>query len=229
MAVSMERMPAETRPRERLAQLGVAALSDAELMALIVGSGRRGASAVEVTTELLAEHGSISDVARARPEELARTSAIGFAKAASLVAAFELGRRVETRSVVATRITGPADIATVVRPHVVEHSREETYLVVLGGRNRVRRIERIAFGGATACGLEISDVLAVVLRHQGRALALVHTHPSGDPMPSGEDVSMTRALESAARQLGLRLVDHVILAGNRWASLSMLGYLNPRG
>jgi DNA repair protein RadC len=222
-------MPAETRPRERLVQLGVSALSDAELVALVLGSGRRGASAIEVASQLLAEHGSLSDIARAGPEELVLTSAVGGAKAASLVAAFELGRRVETRSAEVMRITGPADIAAAVRPHVIERAREEIFLVVLGGGNRVRRVERIAYGGVTACGLEVGDVLAAVLRHQGRALALVHTHPSGDPAPSAEDISTSRSLEAAARHVGLRLLDHVILAGNRWASLATLGHLDTSG
>lgn len=226
MAVSMHRMPADTRPRERLAQLGVRALSDAELLALVIGTGRPGASAVEVAAELLAENRSLSELARARPEELARVGAVGHAKAAGIVAAFELGRRAEARPTVPPRITGPADIAAAVRPQLGEARREELFLIVLGGGNRLRRVERVTSGGPESCALDEREILAAVLRHDGSAFALAHTHPSGNPSPSGEDVAATRDVAAAARQVGLRLVDHVILAGARWTSLAALGYLD---
>lgn len=222
----MRRMPAEARPRERLAQLGASSLSDVELVALVIGSGRRGASAVDVAGELLAEHGSLSDLRRARPEELARVAAIGDAKAAGIVAAFELGRRAEGGRTLHPRIRGPADIAAVVRPHLLEARREESFVLVLDGAHRVRKTERMATGGQTACGFETRDVLGAVLRHDGCALGLVHSHPSGDTAPSQEDVAATRALATAAGQVGLRLVDHVIVSGPRWTGLASLGYLD---
>ncbi len=227
MAVSIQRMPVEVRPRERLFQVGLGALSDAELVALVIGSGRRGASAVEVAGELLAELGSLTVLSRARPEELSRISAVGCAKAASLVAAFELGRRAEARTAAPPRIGGPADIAIAVRPHVAEPRQEEVFLVVLGGGNRIRRVVRLACGGSSDCGIRVRDVLTAAFRHGATALALAHSHPSGDPAPSSEDVALTRELRKASDQVGLRLADHVIVAGTRWASLRALGYLDP--
>lgn len=229
MAVSMHRLPPGARPRERLARLGVRALSDAELLALVIGTGRRGASAVEVASELLAEHGSLAELGRAGLEDLAGVGAIGVAKSAGLIAAFELGRRAGAGGAVSPKMAGPSDIVAAVRPYLGESRREELFLAVMGGGNRLRRVQRVTSGGPTSCGLEMREILAMALRHDGSAFALVHTHPSGDPTPSAEDVAATREVAAAALLVGLRLVDHVILAGARWASLATLGYLEELG
>jgi DNA repair protein RadC len=110
-----------------------------------------------------------------------------------------------------------------------EARREELFLIVLGGGNRLRRVERMASGGAEHCPLDSREILAAVLRQDGSALALVHTHPSGSPSPSAEDVTATRSVAAGARQVGLHLVDHIILAGARWTSLAELGYVDGSG
>lgn len=229
MAVRIQSLPPEARPRERLFRHGAGVLSDGELVALVLGSGRRGASAIEVAGELLAALGSLGEAARARPDELARIPAVGQAKAASLAAAFELGRRAEARHEAGPRLSGPAEIARAVAPHLTDPRREEVFVVAMASGNRLRRVERLGIGGESACSVEVREVLAAALRFGASALALAHSHPSGDPAPSSSDVAITRALGIAAEQVGLRLVDHVILAGARWVSLKELGYLQEHG
>lgn len=220
MAVTIHRMPAEARPRERLFQVGAAALSEAELLAIVIGSGRRGASALEVANEILGEHLSLDALAIAKPEELRRIPAVGTAKAAGIIAALELGRRAALGPPSAsTRITNPLDLATAVRPHLGDLGREEAFLVALSLRNRLIKVERIATGEQGRCRIDIREVLASAIRLDSAAFGLAHTHPSGDPSPSAEDKEFTRLLAEAADKVGLRFVDHVIIAGSKWTSL----------
>lgn len=213
----MARIPAKDRPRERLDRLGSAALTDAELVALVIRSGARGSGALDVAQSLLGNDGGLVGLSRTAAGEMSEDHAIGPAKAASLVAAFELGRRA-ARSGEPTQIAvrGPADIAAVARTHVGDTRREESMVLVLNRAHRVIRVERLTIGTDDRCLVEPRDVLGVVLRHGGRAFALAHTHPSGSPTASGEDVRVTQELREAAETIGLRFVDHVILAGSRW-------------
>lgn len=222
MAVTIHKMPAEVRPRERLSQLGPSALSDVELLALIIGSGRRGASALEVASEILGKHGSLAGLVGAKPEELGRLDAIGPAKAASILAALEMGRRAAGRERRA-RISGPSDLAAAVRPHVSDPRREEAFLVALGGGNKVIKVERLARGEQASCGIELREVLSAALRLDAAGFGLVHTHPSGDPSPSAQDRNFTELIAEAAGQVGLRFFDHVVIAESRWTSLSETG------
>lgn len=225
MAVTIHKMPAEARPRERLFQVGTAVLSDAELLAIVIGSGRRGASALEVANEILGEHGSLTRLAQAKAEELLRLDAIGSAKAAGILAALELGRRAAGRTALRrTRISHPSELAAVVRPHMSTAGREEAFLVALGARNQLIKVERIATGGQNACRLEVREVLSTAMRLDAAAFGLAHKHPSGDPSPSAEDKEFTRLVAEAATQVGLRFVDHVIISESRWASMTEVGF-----
>jgi DNA repair protein RadC len=215
MAVPMRQMPADSRPRERLYRLGPAALSDVELLALVIGSGRLGASALQVAAEVLAEFGSLTRLGEAKPEELERLASIGRTKAAALIATAEIGRRAAMRESAAT-ISCAADLAAAVKPHISSLGREEAFIVALSTTNRIRKVERLGLGGQGTCGLEVREVLATALRVDAAAIGIVHTHPSGDPTPSAEDTAVTHILSSAANQVGLRFLDHVIVAGSRW-------------
>lgn len=225
MAVTIQELPPESRPRERLLQNGPGVLSDTELLALLLGSGRRGASAIEVAGELLARFGSLREAGVARPRELTLLKSVGPAKAASLLAAFELGRRAAERNVPSLRVNGPAEIAAAAVSHISDPRREEVFVIALSAGNRLKRVERVGVGGESACHVEIREILGVALRFESPAFALVHTHPSGDLTPSAADVSFTVSLSDAASQIGIRLLDHVIVAGCRWASMRELGHL----
>lgn len=201
-------------------RLGRAALSDAELVALLLGSGTSGANALDVARELLVMHGGLVGLARLDVTALMRTGGIGLAKAARLVAALELGRRRTSATDVRTVVRSSHDVAALVAPLLADAPRERVVAVVCDGQSKVIAVTVVAEGGAHGASFPIRDVLAEVLRRDGSAVALAHQHPGGEPEPSTADVTATRALAAAARQCGVRLLDHVVLAGGAWRSIS---------
>jgi DNA repair protein RadC len=150
---------------------------------------------------------------------------MGEAKAASLAAAFELGRRAAIGGEPTTRVTGPEDLVRAVLPCIGDVRREEAFVLVLDGSNRLLRVERLTSGSADQTLLPAREVVGVALRCDGSAFGVAHTHPSGNTEPSSADVTMTAELVEAARTTGLRFVDHVIVAQKRWMSLRELGYI----
>ncbi|WP_433578052.1 RadC family protein [Nocardia brasiliensis] len=224
MPVSLIDVPVEQRPRERLLALGPQALSDAELLALLLRHGRPGASALDLAVELLVEHGGLAELAAARPEELARRAGIGTAKAAALVAAFHLGSRARTGTATATRLTGASDVAAAARPLFTGARVERLLVLVCDAQNRLRRKVFVAEGAVDQVAVPVREILNTVLRHDGRAFAVVHNHPSGDAAPSLDDRRATTLLAEAARTVGLRFLDHVVIAGEEWASAPAISY-----
>ena len=216
MTVLMTAIPLSDRPRERLVARGVEALSERELLALIVRSGLRGQSALDLASSLLAEYGGLGPLSVARPEELACRSGIGVAKAAALVAAFQLGRIAASDGSVDRQLQGPHDVFTAAQSELAGQRRERVLVLVCDAGNRLRRTEAVAHGSIDRSAFPVREILNCVLRHDGRAFAVAHNHPSGDPTPSEADVLATRALTAAARVVGLRFLDHVVVAGERW-------------
>ncbi|MEU8897005.1 DNA repair protein RadC [Nocardia sp. NPDC048505] len=222
MSVPIANLPFRQRPRERLLELGPQALSDGELLALLLGQGRRGASALELAAELLAEHGGLTGLAAARPEELARRTGIGVAKAATVIAAFHLGARARHHADTAVQLESASDVVGVARPLFAGARVERLLVLVCDAQNRVRRRVFVAEGAIDQVAIPIREILNTVLRHDGRAFALVHNHPSGDPEPSLDDRRATALLVDAAQTVGLRFLDHVVLAGEHWACAAPL-------
>jgi DNA repair protein RadC len=205
-------------PCERLLRLGPAALSDAELVALIAGIEAPGREDVALGHELILECGGLNGLAAAFPEEVTRSSGIGLAGAARLIAAFELAARagaVPTNRVV----DSAAAIAELISPVLARERREKLVVVVADAANRVLRVVPIATGGMDSSPLPVREALHAVLRYDGRGFALAHNHPSGDPTPSVRDREGTDAIARAADAVGLRFLDHVVVAGTSWRSV----------
>ena len=207
----------ESRPRERLARLGAGALSDAELVALLLGTGRAGVNAIDLAHRLLADSGGVGGLAAIDVAALGRVPGVGTAKAGRLVAAAELGRRGSSPDPRAT-IRSSGDVAKAVGPMLTGLTRERMVVVVCDRRARVVATVVVATGSAHAAGVPVREVLAEVLRRDGAMFAVAHNHPGGDPAPSPADRRTTAALASAAGQCGLRLLDHVVIGDGRWCS-----------
>lgn len=220
VAIVIDKLPVHDRPRERLLRRGADALSERELLALVLRQGRRGESALDLAGSLLCEYGSLSALAGARPEELAQRSGIGAAKAASLVAAFQLGRLMNgpARTVA---LRSAADIASNVSSELAGLRRERVLVLVCDGANRLRRSVALTEGAIDHSLFPVRDILNTVLRHDGRAFAVAHNHPSGDPTPSEADRRATVEIATAAKIVGLRFLDHVILAGEAWRTVAI--------
>ncbi len=219
MDVLMKAIPPRDRPRERLLARGPAGLSDRELLALVVRNGTRSTSAVDLASTLLVEHGGLNMLASAGPEEIATAVGIGPAKAAAVVAAFELGRRATAQSMPVV-LHGLADVARVGFQELAGLRRERVLVLVCDSANRLRRSVAVCEGSIDRSLAPVREILNAVLRHDGRAFALVHNHPSGDPEPSDGDHRATRELREAARVVGLRFLGHVVVAGDAWRSVA---------
>ncbi|WP_227998683.1 JAB domain-containing protein [Nocardia australiensis] len=222
MSVPIANLPFGQRPRERLLALGPHALSDGELLALLLRQGRRGESALEMAIELLAEYGGPAGLACARPEELSRRSGVGAAKAATVIAAFQLGARARNGPERLLRLDGAADVVRVARPMFAGARVERLLILVCDAQNQLRQKVFVAEGAIDQVALPVREILNTVLRHDGRAFAVVHNHPSGDPTPSIDDHRATTLLIEAAHTVGLRFLDHVVIAGEHWASATPL-------
>jgi DNA repair protein RadC len=212
------------RPRERLDAVGPEALSDAELTALLLRTGGRGADALAVASRLLERHGGILGLARASRRELASAAGVGPAKQATLRAAFELGRRLAAgRLAPGTALRGPADVFRHFHPTLRDATHERFLVVLLDGRHRLLRHELVSQGTLTASLVHPREVFRPALRESAAALVLVHNHPSGDPAPSAEDREVTARLVRAGELLGVPVIDHVVVAERGYTSLRETG------
>jgi len=220
MGVLMKAIPQHDRPRERLLTQGAAALSDRELLALVLRSGTRATSAVDLASALLGEHGGLKDLACAAPEEIVTAAGVGPAKAAGVVAAFELGRRATMQPKPVT-LRGPEDVARIGSQELAGLRRERVLVLVCDSANRLRRTVAVSEGSIDRSLAPVREILNAVLRHDGRAFALVHNHPSGDPEPSDADYRATSQLRGAAQVVGLRFLGHVVVAAESWQPVTM--------
>jgi len=224
--MAMEQWPASERPRERLYYNGADALADAELLALPLGSGRRGHSAVDVAREMLAAYGSLADVAGREVAELTKQSGVGPAKAARLVAAFELTRRLRAR-VPGARVTlsGPAEVYAAYGPLMEDLKREVFRIALLDAQNGLLHDRVISQGTLSASLVHPRDVFKPAILESAASVILLHNHPSGDPTPSREDIRLTRQLVECARLLDLRIHDHLVIGRGRFVSLAERGVI----
>ncbi len=220
MSVLMAAVPLHERPRERLLARGAPALTERELLALVLRNGTRGLSALDLAAELLAEYGSVARLAAARPEELATRKGVGAAKAAAVVAAFQLARRLDAQVDEPVVLRSADDVARVVGRELAGVRRERVLVLVCDAANRLRNTVVVSEGSIDRSLVPVREILNAVLRHDGRAFALAHNHPSGDPEPSEADRRATAEVQAAAKIAGLRFLGHVVVAGAEWRVVS---------
>lgn len=217
-------------PRERLARVGPACLSDEELLALVLGTGSAGEPVTLLAARLAREGGGVQGLARRGVGSLGSMGGLGVSKASRIVAAIELGRRVHEQPwSPRPRIDSSASVDALVRAHLAGEDVEHFVALALDAKNRVKAELRIATGGATACAVSPSDVFRALLREAAAAAVFVHNHPSGDSKPSADDVAFTARLLSAGRILGVRVVDHVIVAREGYFSFLDAGLMSELG
>ena len=217
--------PASERPRERLLECGVRALADSELLALVLRtSAVRGRTVFEQARNLLAEMGGLAALAGAAPTELAAKDGLGIASAAALAAAFELGRRAaHVRVERGVAFNGSRDVFRHFRGELAALRQEVFYVVLLDAKHRKLRDVRVSQGSLTSTIVHPREVFAPAVRESAAAVILVHNHPSGDPAPSSEDVSLTRRLREAGEVIGIRVLDHVIVGAESHFSFADSG------
>lgn len=225
--------PEDERPRERLLQFGEGALSDAQLLAILLRTGdpASGATAVDLAIGLLSLFDDNLDaLSMATIAELCQARGIGMAKACEIKAAFELGRRQQQ-----AHLGGPLrqfrsskDVANYYMPRLADHKREQFHVILLDRKNRVTRHVMVSQGSLTASVVHPREVFNPAIRDSAAAVIFVHNHPSGDPQPSQEDRTLTARLAEAGRLLGIEVLDHVIVGRNTYMSFADEGLLNGR-
>ena len=211
----------DARPRERLASRGAAELTDGELLAILLGAGTRGASALDVAAALLRGLGGVAGLVRASPEELAAYVGIGPARATVVQAALELGRRaVASRPVCGQRLAGASEVWTYFRHRLSPLSVEEFWALGLDVRHRVQSESCLARGSLTGVEIHPRDVFRPLIRQATAAVIFCHNHPSGDPAPSRADLELTARLREVGDLCGIPVLDHVIVGWEGYASLA---------
>lgn len=227
MSDALDALAQGDRPRERLTSRGPAALSSAELIAIVLGTGRPGVDALALAQRLLQEgSGSLRRLASRPAAEWRRLPGLGPTKAARLLAAFELGLRaaLEARPV-PQRIRDPEDVVRRFAPRLRDLTVEEFHLLVLDSQSQVVREVLVTRGLLNSSLVHPREVFRPAIAEAAAGIIVVHNHPSGDPTPSAEDRSVTRQLVAAGRLLDIPVYDHVIIAGDRWVSLGAAGLL----
>lgn len=219
-------LPRAERPRERLKTLGAEALSGQEMLALIIGRGIPGKSAVSIAQEVLTTFGNLQAVSRATIEELSLVKGIGLAKATQIRAAFELGRRQDLEPDVGRySISDPSRLVNAIRKGIQEKAKEHFKLVLLNTRNRIIGISTISVGTLNSSLVHPREVFRDALSHSASSIILVHNHPSDDPEPSDDDIAVTRRLADAGRLMGIEVIDHIIIIRHCYTSFKEKGLL----
>jgi DNA repair protein RadC len=213
-------LAADERPRERLISQGAGSLNTAELLAVLLRTGVPGENAVELGQRLLQTFGGLTGIQRAEFNEVQNQHGIGEAKASTLKAAIELGRRLSIQDPEERpAISSPADVAALVQYEMSALEQEHLRVIQLNTRNQVLDIVEITKGSLNAAQVRIAEVFKPAIRRNCAAIILVHNHPSGDPTPSPDDVALTKAIREAGLMLDIDVLDHLIIGQGRYVSM----------
>jgi len=228
MAGGIKSWPEDERPREKMQKQGAQALSDAELLALVIRTGDPVAkqSAVDIGRLLLQEFGSLRALAGATIVEICRIKGAGPAKATAIKAALEIGTRLNTdRLTHGERFTSPEQVYQHFHYSFRDRCKEYFIVLLLDGKNRIIREVQISEGSLNQSIVHPREVFNPAVRDSAAAMILVHNHPSGDPTPSREDREITRRLKEAGELMGVAVLDHIIIGDGRYISFTSQGIL----
>lgn len=215
-------MPSAERPRERLLHQGPDALSTAELLAIILRTGTQQENVLQLAGRMLAQYNGLAGLSRIPADELAQIKGVGHAKATQVVAALELGRRASVvQPEERPRIIRAADAARLVQD-MGHLQQEHIRVMLLDSSRRVIAIPTVYIGTVNTSVLRISEIYREAILRNSPALIIAHNHPSGDPMPSPEDIDLTRTLVAAGNLLDIQVIDHLIIGQTGWKSLREL-------
>jgi DNA repair protein RadC len=224
----MKEVAKHDRPREKLQRLGVTALGDNELVAIVLGSGSRKHGTLELANRLLERAGGLHGLARLVPDQLS-VSGVGPARASQVVAAVELGRRTLVRSALERpQYRTPQQLASYLLPQYGAAAVEQFGIVMLDTKHRVIRVKLVSIGGLDSTVVHPREVFREATAASAAAIVLFHNHPSGDPTPSSDDLLLTSRMIRAGDIMGIDVIDHLILSEQRYYSLVEAGSLAGR-
>ena len=199
---------------------GAQNLTDAELIAILLRTGRKGKSVIQISQELLSNNQNLAVLSLKTVSGLTSTSGIGRDKAATLLAAFEISRRilVQSKWYSDKKITSPQDIADIFIPLLRDEIREKFIVVCLNSANKINRYETISIGNLNSSVVHPREIFKAAIEYNSASIILIHNHPSGNPEPSNEDISITRKIVESGKIMDIPVFDHIIVAGNSYTS-----------
>lgn len=224
--VMIRDVPSEERPRERMIQLGAAALSNAELLAILLRTGTSSQSSLHLAQHVLAQTGGLSGLTDSTIESLVQLKGVGPAKAVQILAGVELGRRI-SRTIPEERVTirSPQDAAQYVMDEMQYLKQEHFVCLYLDTKNQVINKETVFVGSLNAAIVHPREIFRKAIQRASAAVVCMHNHPSGDPNPSGEDLNVTRRLKEAGELIGIDVLDHIIIGQQTFYSMKEHGHL----
>jgi DNA repair protein RadC len=225
--ISIKSWAEEDRPREKLSGQGRRALTDAELIAILIGSGSRDETAVELSKRILHHYNNdLNKLGKAGISELSKFKGIGEAKAISIIAALEIGRRRGDSEIkVLDEVKSSRDGYNIMRRHLMDLNHEEFWIMLIGRSNKVLAKELVSKGGLSGTVADPKIIFHMALQHQASALIMVHNHPSGNLKPSREDLVLTKKIADAGRMLDINVLDHLIITDGGYFSFGDEGLL----
>lgn len=225
--LTIKDLPPRERPRERLAADGPATLSDSELLAILLRTGTRENTAVQLAEHLLVQLGGLQELPRCSMEEYKAVKGMGTAKAVTVMAAVEMAKRLANRMrAEPVTVSSPGDAAGLVMEEMRHYLREHFRVVLLDTKNKVLGIEEISIGSLNTSLVHPREVFRPAVKKACASVILVHNHPSGDPTPSREDLDVTRRLCEAGRLVGIEVIDHIVIGDGRFVSFREKGLLS---
>ena len=218
--LTVKDLPLDDRPREKLLLRGSQSLSDAELIAILLRTGKEGKSVLEIGREIIKSEGNLAMLATRTVDSLQKVDGIGKDKAATLAAAFELSRRILSQSKWFSnrKISSPQDIAEIFIPILRDEIKEKFIVVCLNSANRVIKYETISVGNLNSSVVHPREIFKVAIDNSSASIILIHNHPSGNPEPSNEDIRLTKKIVESGKILDIPVFDHLIIAGETYTS-----------
>lgn len=219
--MKVKELPVDDRPREKLLLRGAQSLTETELIAILLRTGTKGKSVLQLSHELIEKSGGLNNLTSQSAQAVQKLPGIGKDKAATLLAAFELNRRADFQKKLFSlkKIKSPTDLADLFIPILRDKLKEEFYVVCLNSANKVIRMELISVGHLNASLVHAREVFKTAIENNSASIILIHNHPSGNPEPSQEDISLTKKMIEAGKIMDIQVMDHIIIAGNNYTSL----------
>src|SRR5690606_33939092 len=195
-------------------------LTDAELIAILLRTGLKGKSVVAVAQDLISKEGNLAKLASKTLADLKKNNGVGKDKAATLLAAFEISRRILSQGKWSSdkKITSPEDVANIFIPLFRDEVKEQFIVICLNSANKIIKHETVSIGNLNSSVVHPREIFKTALEHNAASIILLHNHPSGNPEPSNEDISITKKLVEAGKMMDIPVFDHIILAGNTYTS-----------
>ncbi len=213
-------LPLDDRPREKLLLRGAQNLTDAELIAILLRTGKKGKSVIDLAREIIKEHNNLAVLASKPVYTLTQNSGIGKNKAATLLAAFEISRRIQSQSkwFSESKITSPKDVAEIFIPLLKDELKEKFIIICLNSANKIIKFETVSIGSLNSSVVHPREIFKAAIEYSSASIILLHNHPSGNTEPSNEDISITKKLVEAGKIIDIPIFDHIIIAGDSYTS-----------